>query len=164
MDKNLLGYKFSIGGRQYQVIGHHYARPDLLVVRDITELWEPEMLFLPQDYTKQRLFQSDWTLRGDGSPDLKHAVPPVYDVDRSCVEAFRSGVHPNNWVLEVNNRSLPFIIEKVLPTDLVIRSGCLEPGCLELFSEAVTRRYRKHWADWQKEYVLSLRWLGRKEE
>lgn len=38
MDKNLLGCKFSIGGRQYQVIGHHYARPDLLAVRDITEL------------------------------------------------------------------------------------------------------------------------------
>ena len=158
MDKNLLGCKFSIGGRQYQVIGHHYARPDLLAVRDITELWEQELLFLPQDYTKQRLFQSDWTLRGDGNPDLKHAVPLVYDVEGSCVEAFRSGVHPNNWVLEVNNRSLPFLIEKVLPTDLVIRSGCLE-----LFSEAVTRRYRKHWKDWQKEYVLSLRWLGRKE-
>lgn len=57
MDKSLLGYTFSIGDRQYRVIGHHYARPDLLAVRDITELWEQEMLFLPQDYTKQRLCQ-----------------------------------------------------------------------------------------------------------
>ena len=101
MDKNLLGCMFSIGNRQYQILGHHYARPDLLVVNDRTEYFDQATLFLSQDYVKQRLSRRDWTFRGCEDPDFERVVPPVYDVDGSCVDAFRSKTCPNRWTLEV---------------------------------------------------------------
>ena len=159
MDKNLLGCMFSIGNRQYQILGHHYARPDLLVVNDRTEYFDQATLFLSQDYVKQRLSRRDWTFRGCEDPDFERVVPPVYDVDGSCVDAFRSKTCPNRWTLEVNNRSLSFTVERILPTDLVIASAT---GCLEVFSEAVVDRYGNTWKDWQREYVRSLRWLDQK--
>lgn len=159
MDKNSLGCMFSIKDRQYRILGHHYARPDLLVVNDCTEYWGQVTLFLPQNYVKQRLSRRDWTFRGCKDPDFERAVPPVYDVDGSCVDAFRSKECPNRWTLEVNNRSLSFTVERILPTDLVIASTT---GCLEVFSEAVVGRYGNTWKDWQKEYVRSLQWMDQK--